>query len=407
MGGDYNASPTDEAVLFKELLQATKDGKHDRVRKVIIELAGRCEGNKGGDISKLLEEQDDLGWTLLHFACHGGTHRHAKIVALVCQFEVDVNVQDNQGWTPLHVAAQFAPPEALIVLLNALADPSIEDDHGQVAYDCASSPAKRLLLERPQLILEQMVHTVHKRVRRRRRFVQLSTKEFREAEEFAFEFDSQIEKVHEELGRLRDRRGERLDHHTGHVEDVLAAQQAAESISHELDEAENLYEFSKRTLWCLRAYDAEDVLVSAVVEVRDLLASSKIRQKTLGPAAEALSNAIEKGLVCEELRVEFGKLYWADDLMLHHVESLKNKLNLMRFATLSTREEEKLMREVIEDITTFGEDIDLLQGTQGTLQRYDWLRRRAEKARGCFVRATKGRGCASWGCQDFFAKLGF
>ncbi|MBI1215659.1 MAG: hypothetical protein GC185_07565 [Alphaproteobacteria bacterium] len=76
------------------------------------------------------------GMTLLHIACDQGLDRE---VGKLIEAKADLKAKDKQGRTPLHVAVLNTYGQAGMVkkLLDAGADPALEDNNGHSAYDMA------------------------------------------------------------------------------------------------------------------------------------------------------------------------------------------------------------------------------------------------------------------------------
>lgn len=79
---------------------------------------------------------DSDGRTALHFVSGLGSH---ACVTLLATYGAGVNKKDvtGGGLTPLHMAAGYARPDATRALLEAGADPEVEDDKGRTPLDLA------------------------------------------------------------------------------------------------------------------------------------------------------------------------------------------------------------------------------------------------------------------------------
>ncbi|KAG0308819.1 hypothetical protein BGZ99_001054 [Dissophora globulifera] len=84
---------------------------------------------------ELISLKDDMGFTMLHWACDRGSLEKVKL--LIETYNVDVNVQDADGQTPLHCAS-LADWPAVVAYLKSLpsVDQSIKDNSGMTAEEC-------------------------------------------------------------------------------------------------------------------------------------------------------------------------------------------------------------------------------------------------------------------------------
>ncbi|XP_023217628.1 acyl-CoA-binding domain-containing protein 6-like [Centruroides sculpturatus] len=76
--------------------------------------------------SYLLNEQDEMQMTLLHWACDRG---HTSIVEYLLENNADIDAQDEDGQTPLHYASSCGYPEIVKLLLKKGAK-ILKDDNG-------------------------------------------------------------------------------------------------------------------------------------------------------------------------------------------------------------------------------------------------------------------------------------
>lgn len=95
------------------------------------------------------------GLTLLHMAAN---HRLHEGVALLLANEAEVNAVDDCGETPLHRAAWNLDPVGCLQLLEAGADPTVQNSHGQTPFQVAVNGdlwAPRDVWEKTQRLLER------------------------------------------------------------------------------------------------------------------------------------------------------------------------------------------------------------------------------------------------------------
>ena len=100
------------------LMLASLKGLSEIVRQLI---------EKGADVNK-------PGWTPLHYAA---THGHVQIMTLLLDNEAYIDAGSPNGSTPLMMAAMYGTPSAVKLLLEAGADPLLQNDQGLTAIDFA------------------------------------------------------------------------------------------------------------------------------------------------------------------------------------------------------------------------------------------------------------------------------
>jgi len=91
--------------------------------------------NKGADINKPDNLDNSAYCTPLHFAVNNARR---EIIDLLLTHKVNINVQSKRKYTPLHMAAGKGMADVVQKLLNAGADPKIQDINGQTAEDYAT-----------------------------------------------------------------------------------------------------------------------------------------------------------------------------------------------------------------------------------------------------------------------------
>ncbi|KAF9939728.1 acyl-CoA binding domain-containing protein 6 [Modicella reniformis] len=83
----------------------------------------------------LASRRDDMGYTILHWACDRGSLE--KVRSLVEEYGADVNAQDAEGSTPLHCACFSGWPGIIEYLKNQPSvDQTIKDNSGMTAEEC-------------------------------------------------------------------------------------------------------------------------------------------------------------------------------------------------------------------------------------------------------------------------------
>lgn len=106
----------------EDALEAAKSGSVEALQKT---LSANPE---------LVNIKDDMGMTMLHWACDRGSLKKVKL--LVETYNVDVNALDDEGSTPLHYACLSGWPELATYLQSLPAvDQSIKDHSGMTAAE--------------------------------------------------------------------------------------------------------------------------------------------------------------------------------------------------------------------------------------------------------------------------------
>jgi len=113
-------SPKDESAL---MIAAFK-GYQELVRKLIA---------RDADVNK-------TGWTPLHYAATGG---HLAIIQLLLDEHAYIDAESPNQTTPLMMAAQYGTPQAVKLLLEAGADPTLRNELGLSAIDFAQRGNRR------------------------------------------------------------------------------------------------------------------------------------------------------------------------------------------------------------------------------------------------------------------------
>jgi ankyrin repeat protein len=106
------------------LMMAALRGHTDLVRKLIA---------RDADVNK-------TGWTPLHYAATSG---HLEIMALLLEHHAYIDAESPNKTTPLMMAAYYGTPEAVKLLLDAGADPTLRNDLGLTAVDFAQKGGRK------------------------------------------------------------------------------------------------------------------------------------------------------------------------------------------------------------------------------------------------------------------------
>ena len=113
-------SPKDESPLMIAALK----GHTEMVRRLI---------KRDADVNK-------PGWAPLHYAATGG---HLKIIEILLEEHAFIDAESPNRTTPLMMAAKYGTPEAVKLLLEAGADPTVRNELGMTAVDFAMQSNRR------------------------------------------------------------------------------------------------------------------------------------------------------------------------------------------------------------------------------------------------------------------------
>lgn len=103
------------------LMMAALKGNVDAVKALIA---------RDADVNK-------RGWTPLHYAASAGSPQHAVIISLLLENYAYIDAASPNGTTPLMMAAHYGSIEAVQLLLEEGADPTLKNQLGLTAADFA------------------------------------------------------------------------------------------------------------------------------------------------------------------------------------------------------------------------------------------------------------------------------
>jgi uncharacterized protein len=103
------------------LMMAALKGKLEAVRALLA---------RDADVNK-------TGWTPLHYAASAGSSQHLAIIALLLENHAYIDATSPNGTTPLMMAAQYGSTEAVQLLLDEGADPTLRNMLKLTAADFA------------------------------------------------------------------------------------------------------------------------------------------------------------------------------------------------------------------------------------------------------------------------------
>ena len=91
-------------------------------------------------VKALLARDADVnktGWAPLHYAASAGSPQHAQIISLLLERHAYIDAASPNGTTPLMMAAHYGSTEAVQLLLEEGADPTLKNQLGLTATDFA------------------------------------------------------------------------------------------------------------------------------------------------------------------------------------------------------------------------------------------------------------------------------
>ena len=87
-------------------------------------------------------EVNKPGWAPLHYACSNGEPESKAMVALLLEHHAYIDAESPNRTTPLMMAARYGHPDAVRLLLEEGADPSLRNEQGLTAVDFARSAGR-------------------------------------------------------------------------------------------------------------------------------------------------------------------------------------------------------------------------------------------------------------------------
>ena len=92
-------------------------------------------------------------WTPLHYAASKG---HTEMMRLLIDNDAYIDSESPNGTTPLMMAAYYATPKAVKLMLEEGADPTLQNKDGQTALDMALSKDKKLSAQYIKVFLDAL-----------------------------------------------------------------------------------------------------------------------------------------------------------------------------------------------------------------------------------------------------------
>ena len=130
-----DASKAVAALLASRRLDVEARNAKDESPLMMAAIKGNVEAVKA-----LIARDADVnktGWTPLHYAASAGSPQHAVIISLLLENHAYIDAASPNGTTPLMMAAQYGSTEALQLLLDEGADPTLKNQLGLTAADFA------------------------------------------------------------------------------------------------------------------------------------------------------------------------------------------------------------------------------------------------------------------------------
>ncbi len=123
------------ALLASSQVNVEARNAQDESPLMMAALKGNLEAVKA-----LLARDADVnktGWAPLHYAASAGSRQHVAIIALLLENHAYIDATSPNGTTPLMMAAQYGSNEAVQLLLEEGADPTLKNQLGLTAADFA------------------------------------------------------------------------------------------------------------------------------------------------------------------------------------------------------------------------------------------------------------------------------
>ena len=124
------------ALMASRTINVEARNAQDESPLMMAAIKGNVEAVKaliarGADVNK-------TGWAPLHYAASAGTPQHTAIIALLLENHAYIDATSPNGTTPLMMAAHYGSNDAVQLLLDEGADPTLKNQLGLSAVDFAT-----------------------------------------------------------------------------------------------------------------------------------------------------------------------------------------------------------------------------------------------------------------------------
>lgn len=123
------------ALMASRQIQVEVRNAQDESPLMMAALKGQVDA-----VKQLLARDADVnktGWAPLHYAASAASPQHVEIIALLLERHAYIDATSPNGTTPLMMAAHYGSNQAVQLLLDEGADPTIKNQLGLTATDFA------------------------------------------------------------------------------------------------------------------------------------------------------------------------------------------------------------------------------------------------------------------------------
>ncbi|MFY3383644.1 ankyrin repeat domain-containing protein [Paracidovorax sp. MALMAid1276] len=134
------------ALMASRQLQVEARNAQDESPLMMAALKGHVDA-----VKQLLARDADVnktGWAPLHYAASAGSPQHAEIISILLERHAYIDATSPNGTTPLMMAAHYGSSQAVQLLLDEGADPTLKNQLGLTATDFAMRAGRTESAER-------------------------------------------------------------------------------------------------------------------------------------------------------------------------------------------------------------------------------------------------------------------